>query len=112
MGIDAILQGDDGGVLADHGLDLLAGALDVPQLYAEQHDVDGADRARVVGGLYRHDMHRATTAFDPESFGLHGGEMCAARDEGDILARLGKCCAIAASDAARTDDRNPHEVLS
>ena len=45
-GIDAVLQGNDGGVRPDHRLDRFARALDVPQLDAEQHDIDRPDGAR------------------------------------------------------------------
>ena len=111
MGVDAVLKGDDGGFLADHGLDLLAGAFDVPQLHAEQHDVDLAHRRGIVGGLGRHHVRLAAAALDLEPPALHGGQVRAASDEGDIDARRGERRAIAAADAAGSDNCNPHETL-
>ena len=52
-GIDAVLQRDHRGFGADQRPDRRAGALDVPQLDAEQHDVDRSDECRIVGRLCR-----------------------------------------------------------
>ena len=43
-GVDAVLQRNDAGAGADQRFDLLARAFDVPQLDAEQHDIDRPDR--------------------------------------------------------------------
>ena len=56
MGINAVLQGDHRRVGADHRLDRLACAFDIPQFDAEQHDIDRADLGGVVGRLGRHQM--------------------------------------------------------
>ena len=56
MGIDAVLQRDHGGAGADQRFYPLARAFDVPQLDAEQHDIDLADLGRIVGRLGRHQM--------------------------------------------------------
>ena len=92
------------------GLMRCAGAFDVPQLDAEQHDIDLADPGGIVGGLGRHQMGLAAAALDPQPLGLHGGQMGAARDEGDLGARLGQRRAKSASDAAGADNRNTHGI--
>ena len=45
------------------GLMCCAGAFDVPQLDAKQHDIDLADLGGIVGGLRRHQMGVAAAAF-------------------------------------------------
>ena len=56
MGVDAVLQRDHGGAGADQRFYAHPSAFDVPQFYAEQHDIDLADLSRIVGGLGRHQM--------------------------------------------------------
>ena len=109
MGIDAVLQRDHGGAGADQRLDALARAFDVPQLDAEQHDIDLADTRGIVGGLGRHQMGVAERAGDLQPGALHGGEMRAARDEGDVGARLRQRRAESPTDPAGADNRNTHE---
>ena len=89
----------------------LARAFDVPQLDAEQHDIDRADLGGIVGRLRRHQMGVAARALNFQAIALHGGEMRAARDEGDVGARLGQRRAKPASDAAGADNRNTHGVF-
>ena len=65
----------------------------------------------IVGCLRRHQMGVAAAAFDLQARALHGGEMRAARDEGDIGAGLRQRRTKAPSDPAGADNRNPHEVF-
>ena len=108
MGIDAVLQRDHGGAGADQRFDAHPSAFDIPQFYAEQHDIDLADLSRIVGGLGRHQMGVAERAGDLQASALHGGEMRAARDEGDIGARLRQRRAESPTDPAGADNRNTH----
>ena len=63
----------------------------------------------IVGGLRRHQMGVAAGAADFQARALHGGEMGAARDEGDIGARFRQRRAESATDPAGADNRNTHE---
>ena len=108
MGIDAVLQGNDRSFGANDRADRRAGALDIPQLDAKQHDIDGADVRGIVGGLRRRDMHLAAIAFDLEAALPHRRQMRATRDKGDIGTRLGERGAVDRADAAGPDDRDPH----
>ena len=111
-GIDAVLQRDDSGAGADQRLDGLARAFDVPQLYAEQHDIDYANLGGIVGRLRRHQMGVAARALNFQTLALHGGKMRAPRDESDVGARLGQRRTKTTSDAAGADNRNTHGVSS
>ena len=66
---------------------------------------------RIVGRLGRHEMGVAARALDFQSLALHGGQMRAARDEGDIRARLRQRRAKAAANAAGSDYRNTHGIF-
>src|SRR5262249_305095 len=110
-GVDAVLQRDDRSVGADQRLDMRARALAVPQLYREQPEIDLADVGGIVGRLRWLQMGLAAAALDLEAGALHGGEMRAARDEGDIRAGLRQCCSKTAPDAAGADHCNPHQLL-
>ena len=95
----------------DQRLDVLARALDVPQLDAEQHEVDRPDGLRIVGRLGRHEMRLAAAALDLEAVALHGREMRAAGDEGHVRAGLCQGRAEAAADAAGPHHRYTHMTL-
>ena len=56
-------------------------------------------------------MGVAARALDPEALALHRREMRAARDEGDVGARLRQRRAESPSDAARANDCDPHELF-
>ena len=43
-GIDAVLQRDHDGVAANHRVDMISRRFNVPELDAEQHQIDGAER--------------------------------------------------------------------
>ncbi len=92
------------------GLIAAPGALDVPQLHAEQHIVDRTDLGRILRGLRRLQVRIAARTVDPQPVLLHGGEMGAARDEGDVGAGMRQRRPISASDAAGADNRDPHRT--
>jgi hypothetical protein len=110
-GVDAVLQWDNRGMGADQRLDVLARAFDVPELDAEQHDVDRTDRGGIVGCLRWHQMAFAATALDLQAMAFHGGQMRAAGDEGDVGASLGQRHTKPAANTSGTDNRNTHGFL-
>src|SRR3981081_1407609 len=55
-------------------------------------------------------MGLAPSALDFQSTALHGGKMGAARNEGDIGARLGQCRAESTTDPAGADNRDTHGI--
>ena len=65
----------------------------------------------IVGRLRRHEVRVAARALDFQSLALHGREMRAAGDEGDVGARLGQRRAKGAAHAARSDYRDTHVTL-
>ena len=71
-----------------------------------------ADRGGIVGGAGRHQMDVAAAALDLQAGALHGGEMGAARDEGDVGARLRQRRAKSAANSAGADNRDTHQILS
>ena len=83
--VDAVLQRDHRGVGPDQRLDVLARAFDVPQLDAEQHEIDRADalRDRRSPGSAPDGSRRAPPSI-LQARALHRREMRAARDEGDV----------------------------
>ena len=83
----------------------------IPQLDAEQHDIDLADVLGIVGRLRRRKMGIAAGALDLEPVGFHRGQMRTARDEGDIRPGFRQRRAKSASDAAGADHSNPHSIL-
>ena len=109
--VDAVLQRNDRGLRPDDRADLLAGALDIPQLDAQQHVIDEADAGQVVGGLGGPDQRLAAVALDPETVRLHRREMRAARDKGDVRPGLGQRGAVGPADPAGADDRDAHLLL-
>ena len=109
MRVDAVLQRNHAGVGADQRLDAFPRAFDVPQLDAEQHDIDQADLGGIVGGLGRHQMAVATRARYLQANALDGGQMRAACDEADIGPRFRQRHAKSTADPAGADNRNTHE---
>ena len=87
---------------------MLSRGLDVPELHAEQHEIDGSDCGGIVARLDRADHRLAAVAFHAQSVGAHGGKMRAARHEDDILSRAGERCAERRADAPGADDGNAH----
>ncbi len=94
----------------DQRLDVLAGAFDVPQLDAKQHDIDLADLGGIVGCPGRREMGLAAATLNFQPLVLHGGKMGAARHEGDIGACLGQRRAKSTSDTSSADNRNAHKI--
>ncbi len=110
-GVDAVLQRNDSRIGTDQRFDLRTRAFDIPQLDAKQHDIDLANIGGIVGCPGRHEMGLAAAALDFQALLLHGGKMGAARDKGDIGARLGQRRAESTSDTSSADNRNPHRIL-
>ena len=107
--VDAVLERDDDAATLDERRDLRRAALDVPQLDAEHHDVDRRERRRIVASPSTlRKRHVASRALDAQSVLAHRGEMRAARDERDIVARLREPRAEVAADAAGADHRDAH----
>src|SRR6266478_1891594 len=92
-------------------MDLLAGRLDIPELHAEEHQIDGADCGGVVGRLDRAHDRLATVALHSQAVGSHGRQMRAARKEGYILPRSRERSAERGADAPGADYRNAHAKL-
>jgi hypothetical protein len=109
--VDAVLHRDHRGVRSDHRLDVPAGALDVPQLDAEQHDVDRPDLGGIVGRLCELEVGVAARTLDLEAILLHRREVRAAGDEGHVRAGMRQRRAVAAAHAARSDYRDTHRTL-
>jgi hypothetical protein len=57
-------------------------------------------------------MGFAAAALDFQPLALHGGQMRAARDEGDVGSRLGQRRTKPAPNASSADNRNTHEFSS
>ena len=113
LGVDAVLQGDHAGGpgrpvgLQERGAGG-AGALHVPQLGGEEHDVDRSDLGRIVGGVGGRDLNVAVGAGDAEPLFPDRLQVSAAGDEGDIAAGGGEPGAEIAADPARAHHRDLH----
>ena len=107
-GVDAVLKGDHGGGWADQGLDGLASGFYVPELDAEQNEIDRADAARVVGRPRRVDQGFAASAFYPEAVFAYCLQVGAAGDEGYVGTGFGQGGPEGAADSAGTDDGYAH----
>jgi len=81
--VDAVLETHNGGVGAEQGPERLHRHLDVVELDPQQHDVDRAYGGGVVGGRGGGDVHVAERARHPQARRPDGGQVRAARDEGD-----------------------------
>jgi hypothetical protein len=75
-------------------------------LTAKNHEVDRADRGRVVARLRRPDQDAAERAAQRQPVLPDGREMVAARDEGDVLSGSSEAAADVAADPARSHDRD------
>ena len=83
-----------------------AGALHVPQLDAEQDDVDRADGGWVVGGLGGVEVDVAARAKHLRPLGAHRRQVRAAREEGHVRAGLRQRRPERPADAAGADYRD------
>ena len=79
--------------------------------HAEEDVVDRSDGPGIVSRLGRHEMSVAARAVDPEAFALHGREVRAARDEGDVGACFRQRRTVSASDPAGANNRDTHRRL-
>ena len=110
-GVDPVLQRDDRRVGPDERPDGGAGTLHVPQLDAEQHEIDRADAGRLVGRLGGAEMDIPARAQHAQAARAHRRQVGTARDEGHIGPGLRQRCPERSSDAASTYHRDPHCVI-
>jgi hypothetical protein len=81
------LQWNDDRFAADQWADMISCGLNIPELHAEKHQIDRADRSGVIRRLdWAHDRF-TTVALHPKAICAHGGEMGAARKENYVLPR-------------------------
>ena len=85
--------------------------LGVPQLDREEHRLDRADRARIVGDAKRVEMEIALGTLEREAALAQGREMAPAGEEMHLLPGRREACAEIAPDPARRQDRNAHGAL-
>jgi len=106
--LDAILERDHGGVLADDGLQALRSRLGVPQLHREQHHVDYARLARVLVNLHL-ELRVAVRALYGETLFLDCLEMPTAGEEHHVVPGLLQPRAEITSDASSSHRCNSHK---
>jgi hypothetical protein len=109
--LDAVLEGHDHAAAADERACPFGRALGIPELDREQHDVGRGKRARIVGDDGTLEMYVAARAAHDEPALAHRGEMRAAGDERDVVARLREPGAEIAADPTGTHDRDAHVDL-
>ncbi len=110
-GLDTVFQRDHQGLGPHQGAYRLGGRADLPRLDRHDNGIHHADRARIVGSLHLGQMQVALDARDPQSVALHGGQVLAAGDEGDLVAGFGQARAEVAAHAAAAHDRETHPSL-
>ena len=86
----------------------LRGGLHVVELRRQEHDVDGADRGRIVGGGGGRDQQVPERAPDREPVRADRRQVRAARDEGHLGAGRRQPRAEVAADGAGPHDRDLH----
>ena len=106
--LDAVLQRDDDGGGPDERSHGVGGRVHLPRLDPEQHDVHGADRRGIVGGVRRADDEVAFDAGHAQAGPTDSRQVLAAGDEGDILPRLGQPTAEIAPDRPASEHRDAH----
>ena len=84
--------------------------LRVPQLDREQHDIDRADRLRIVGRVDLGQMQVAVDALDFEAVLFDRIEIGAAGDEKDLVPRGRHACGEISADCARCHRRYTHRL--
>ena len=82
--IDAVLQRDHRRCRANQRRDGCAGGLDIPQLDAEQYEINRPDGRRIIGSLRRGDQGFAAAALDAQAVRAHGLQMGAASNESNV----------------------------
>ena len=110
-GLDAILQRNHDGIPTDERPHALRGVRNLPGLDADQHDVDRAQRRRIVGGGRRLDHEVAGDARHPKAARADGRQVLSPGDEGHVLAGLGQPPAEVASHCAGSEDRDAHAAF-
>src|SRR5262249_44280061 len=81
----------------------------VERLDAEQNEIDGPKACGVRGGHDR-DGRLAFGCAHGEAAGLHRLQMCATRDERDVVSGICDACSIVATDPPGAEHRDPHRL--
>jgi len=79
-------------------------------LHREEHEVHHPDARGVLLGAHA-DRHIAQRALHRQAVGADRLEVCAPRDDRDVLARRGEPCAVVPPYRPGSDDRDPHDQL-
>ena len=107
--VDAVLEGDDGGLIVQGGSKELGGGLGVVALDGEDDEVElGVGFFRAFDGIDAVDVAGSGFADHAEAVVADGLEVGAAGDEGDVVASLEKAGANEAANAAGTHDQDLH----
>ena len=107
IGIDAVLEAEDGGVRADHGRHLRHGHDVVVGLGGEQDEIDGSYIIGLVGGGAG-DGELAGLGLHDEAVAEDSVQMIAAGDERYVVSGAGEHTAEVAADAAGAHDCHFH----
>lgn len=91
--LNAVLKRDNCGAARNQRSDCARRALGVPELYADEDEIDWSQRGGIVRDAWRLDVEIAELARDPQAILLERREMSAARDERDLGSTLGKAAA-------------------
>src|SRR5262249_11514752 len=105
--LHTILKGNERGLTPHDRQQQARRLLGVPQLDPEHHQIDFADRCRIVGRFDLRQTERLVRALDRKPMLAHGRKVGAAGNEvhvGPAACQLG---AEKAPDPARSHDRNP-----
>lgn len=106
--LNAVLQREDGGLVADHGYDSPGCDFGVPQFDRDNYKVDRSDVRRLGYDVYGVELHVAELAPDLEARTAHGRGVIAARDEEDIVSGQGQTGAVVATHGPGSHDGDLH----
>ena len=106
--IHPILERNDRCVRTEQRAQLLAHCLRIPQLHAEQNNIDRADVGDIVRRLDRANDRLAPAAFNPQANFLHGRQMRAASNKSYVGTRLRQRCSERSTDTAGADNGYLH----